>query len=395
MKTIFTNVFFLLLALQMQAQIVIEKSDYSLMLNDSIFRIIASNGAEAALPESGENMIWDYTNLMFVASDSSFSLATTEGTNPLYPASNFSYSTNSSNQFGGFRTLTFYGELDDDGLRYYGRLDGPLQIPLGPITGVDTDSLEYLDTEVAYNYVNEAVVLPLEYENTQVESEFLRLGSNILVTATPFGLDHAPGEIVALRRDSSIFNGWGTLQLNSPSTGEEVDLEVLLSHETTYSIDSFYLGGMPAPQSLLDPLGQVQADKDTLHSFNFYAKDFSTPVFRISVSSTGAVSARISTEILDIVSSIPKITKNLTPVTIAPQPSNGDFQLQFFKPNADNWHFEIFNMLGQKVHQQKIGVEQGEINETVSISVPTAGNHVYVLRNEAGTVMGTGKILIQ
>lgn len=398
MKQIFTSIALIFIAIQLQAQITIERSDYTLEFDAPIVRIVADNPAELTIPEAGEDMLWDYTAISFPTSNVNTIAGLEETSAPEMPDANIAFSFLNTGLFlpGLFFESKNYQILDEEGYRLVGRSHEPTDYPIGAITGTPTDSINFLyvldDLQDPLIYVE----FPINYGNSDINH--FNTNNDLLLTATPFGLDHVPGNIQFQYQQELTVDGWGSVQVTNPLDGEVVEIEVLMIKEIQIRTDSAFLGGGPAPQSLLDNFGLIQGNVVTaIENYEFWAKGLDYPVMRIEVFADGTYSGFLNANASSLVGTSDKIAAELIPVAVAPNPSDGHFQMNFIKNNAADWTLEIHDFIGRIIHQQTITGAQGAVNEPVSVNVNVnaSGTHVYLLRNEVGKIMGTGKVLLR
>jgi hypothetical protein len=80
-------------------------------------------------------------------------------------------------------------------------------------------------------------------------------------------------------------------------------------------------------------------------------------------------------------------------LTIAPNPSNGSFQLEFVFSTADNTAVEIYNMIGQRVYEQDLGSFSGLFSQQIDAINLASG--IYVVKIIHGGSSYQQKILVK
>ncbi len=395
MKPSFTLLAALFFLGQINAQITILRADYTLEIGDDVRSAPPTNPQDVTIPTTGENMIWDYTNLQFDTDDIEVTLRNPAGSDPQVPEANVINTFLAGGVLPGtIFEATFYRLLDDDGFRYLARKSGALDVGIGAVTGVPTDSLNFLETLDIYEEELPICQFPMHYGDVLPTINFT-VSNDFLVTAQGFGLDHAPAQSKFYSSYEISISGWGTLRVNDPTTGEPVELEVLLQEVLESETDSFFLAGMPAPPTLLGAFGLVQDAKSQEKCYEFWAKGLNSPALIIFEFSDGTRTARVNPEVGGFISSTRKVAREYLPVAVSPNPANGHFQLQFEKTEASPWVFECSNLLGQTIQQEVIDLPAGTVNVPVVTASGQTGLHAFVLKNAKGVVVASGKIMLQ
>jgi hypothetical protein len=92
--------------------------------------------------------------------------------------------------------------------------------------------------------------------------------------------------------------------------------------------------------------------------------------------------------------SVNNITAPTQNITLFPNPNNGIFELKIknYESGMEST-VEIYNVLGEKVYEETLRQAQGD--NKVDISNQSAGLYLYRLLNEEGTLISSGKFVIQ
>lgn len=95
--------------------------------------------------------------------------------------------------------------------------------------------------------------------------------TDFTLTISPF-YDHTPSQhVYYVHRDDSVV-GWGKMRVYA-ATGPSAWYDVLMNKIGYYTVDSFYIGGMPADPTLLSTFGMSQGQhSDSFYSYEFYRK---------------------------------------------------------------------------------------------------------------------------
>lgn len=391
MRTLFTLSIFLLVAFYSKAQITIERGDYLIELNKPVdgWRV---GTAGLSIPEIGADMVWDYSGIEYTNPTQFVKLA---ADNSNFPDANIM---EQSNQLALNDLVTvpteFFEVLTDDDYYTIGRIVGAAKLPLQVLTGGANDSLFYLETVMPYQEPVYFFRFPVNYGDTWGYD--ISVQPNFEVTVAAFGLNRTPaGQIItSASRDSVV--GHGTLILPHPDGTGTVSAEVLLIKKELTQTAEYLLAGQPAPQVMLDLLGVTQGSETKTTSYSFMAKGLPSLMFSMGVDENGAViGARVADDIRIFEGTSNTIERTqLVETLLYPNPSKGDFNLQFVKSDNQLWSFDVMNSLGQIIHSQKISGYNGEVNTLVRMNSFSNGLHHYVLRNKAGLLMASGNILL-
>ncbi len=157
-----------------------------------------------------------------------------------------------------------------DGI-YEAGIKVPVQsYPLTSFTGKATDHLDIPEQHYILDEPKKIIEFPMQ-EGSNWSSESRRT-TNFTLTVAAYGLKDVPAQHVwTVYREEHIV-GHGKIRLYNPD-GPSRYYEVLKSEITEYAIDSFYLGGKPAPAALLKAFGATQGQKITIDNrVNFYRR---------------------------------------------------------------------------------------------------------------------------
>lgn len=391
MKQFLPPLVFLLLSLNLPAQITIERSDYLLEIGDTTSFWLANSPDNLSLPTEGEDLIWDYRNISYDTT-SPFFFTHPAGTDSNFPNSNIVISASTSGFIPGLTLpVTFVLQLDNAGNRTLGRIDGAADTPLESMTGNPNDSINFLGNINNYETPVIDAYFPMNYNDSQNGNLVVR--NPFLLTIEAFGLDHVPGSGDFLVHNEITVVGWGTLQVSDLNGGEDLELEVLLRKDVATKVDTFSLGGGPAPQALLDAFGLTQGRVQETIEYSFWAKGLDAAVMVFTLESDGSQMVRINEDIPMILSSVQDVAEPLQAISISPNPSAQDFYAVFEQGDTPATSLSVLNTLGQVVHQQNIPRVQGQTEIPISLD-GAAGIYQVLLQNEKGKITGREKIML-
>lgn len=139
---------------------------------------------------------------------------------------------------------------------------------LGGLTGNTADNITFPLQGYILESPRQVMQFPMTI-NSHWESVSKRT-NNFTLKVAAYGLNNVPGAHVCefIREDSIV--GWGTLRVHT-ATGSSIPYPVLVDQVKQYSVDSFYLGGAPAPTAILNAFSVSQGQKaDKAYAYNFY-----------------------------------------------------------------------------------------------------------------------------
>jgi hypothetical protein len=142
--------------------------------------------------------------------------------------------------------------------------------PLTKFTGKSTDHLDIPEQQYILDDPKKLIEFPMQ-EGSNWSSESRRT-TNFNLTVAAYGLKNVTAQHVwTVYREEKIV-GHGKIRVYHED-GPSDYYEVLKSEIKEYAIDSFYLGGKPAPAALLKAFGAKQGQKITIdNKVNFYRK---------------------------------------------------------------------------------------------------------------------------
>ncbi|MDB5268608.1 MAG: hypothetical protein JWP58_1648 [Hymenobacter sp.] len=213
-------------------------------------------------PTTGASQTWDYRALS----------ATTQGTAtynaPPTPAV-FAGATRTFDYTLALGPLTVQGKVHQAytaaGVLGLGSELPTQRFGLAALTGSTTDSLVVPAQNVPAN-IN---VFAFPTTVGTVTRSVQRNGTYGLLTVGLVGLTRVPLRLVQRIATVDSVAGWGTMRIPTP-TGASAPIPVLMRRHRLVEVDSFYLGGQPAPAALLQVLGVQQGAVSGEYSDSFY-----------------------------------------------------------------------------------------------------------------------------
>ncbi|MBO2012487.1 T9SS type A sorting domain-containing protein [Hymenobacter negativus] len=213
-------------------------------------------------PTTGANQAWDYRALSATSQ-----LTNTYNAPPSQPV--FAGTTRTFNYTLALGPLTVQGKVHQaytaTGLTGLGSELATQRFGLGALTGSPTDSL----VVPAQNVPVSVPVFVFPTTVGTVTRSFQRNGTYGLLTVGLVGLSRVPLRLVQRIAIVDSVAGWGTMRIPT-SAGVSTAIPVLMRRQRSIEVDSFYLGGQPAPAALLQVLGVQQGVVSSDYSDNFY-----------------------------------------------------------------------------------------------------------------------------
>jgi hypothetical protein len=390
MKQIFTIIAFLTLCACLQAQITIDREDFTLSAGDQ-YRNWLTRATGIAVPEEGMGLVWDYSNLnLDEVSISNF----IEVSTPDFPEASMGLRINRG-IVGGIAQQgnTLYYSLDANKFIQVGELNDPLKVPMALLTGGVNDTLNILPGIQTFSEPKTIMQFPLNFGDKWQSNNTLSL--DFLISVAAFGLQNTPsGQTIRDELTDEVV-GYGTMILPNPVGEGTVSLGVLMVKRTRISTYNYTLAGMPAPQLMLDILGLEQDFEEEVNTYLFYAKGIPRSAVIFEVFTPGVVTlVSVAEDIANIMTSTFDQADQEVAVQVFPNPARDMYQVAFEKSDALPWTFEMFNSLGQLVHQQVIEKGEGRTQLQVLCASMQPGYFRYILRNYKGMMVGSGSVIL-
>ncbi|MEQ8703202.1 MAG: T9SS type A sorting domain-containing protein [Phaeodactylibacter sp.] len=391
MRSLITLFTLLFLGTQMEAQITIERSDFNL---ESGMRVVGWNldYSNANLPEEGEGLVWDYSDLLLtdtLASDYS------TPSNALFPEANLTDMASRQALGGvGNQPGNSYYLLDDTGHGPIGEVYGALDVPLVTFTGGAEDVLKILETEHDFMERKSTIQFPLNFSDSWAYD--ITTETDYLVTVSAFSLQNTPAG--QMTRDSAFCSvvGHGTLILPNPDGSGSVSMEALMLKRTRAITFNYTLGGQPAPQIMLDLFGLQQGEVQNLTRYFFYAKGLPRSAANIRVNAQGDIDFfTISEEIKNLITSSSEAEAVTFSTKVFPNPVRAGEMLSVEIPEGlQKGSIELLDMSGRVVFSTQIGAGQ---STAAVLSLPVqlpGGSYIYRISDTNKEVRGIGKLQI-
>ena len=390
-------------SLSMTAQITIQRADFAVTsspttLDSSRYKVLTRTGA--VVPTFGNNQTWDYTNLK----DSTTTVFTDYyrpvGTFGATPTA-FSTATLANNYTSTFQVFQYpsrsYERIDAEGYVELGSATNGAKFSITAISGGATDTIFFPAGIYAYAPPRPLVRFPITANSAWNATSKVPVDFQLSVAA--FGLNKTPGQRVTtiLTRDTVV--GWGTLKLKNPAGGAASSFVVLLERKNETYIDSFFVGGAPAPAQLLGAFGLVQGSRTVYATqYSFRGIGFSEPAMQLYVNvNSGAISyiSRAVNVALGLTTDSREVTDIVIAIKVYPNPAHTEgVNFEFKKTTDAQWNIMVYNAMGQIISINPIKGQMGTTTQHVELdrNLPT-GTYFYNLLDEHSRIRANGQFL--
>jgi hypothetical protein len=385
--------------LTLKGQITINRTDYAVSgtgLDSAAWKSMTKTGA--VLPTLGNNQTWDYTALKDTTLTFNRYYRTPAASFGAIPAifADATYAFNSTVLFQNF-PLSFrvFEKLDATSHGQLGYITLGSKFSIATISGGATDTLYFPDASLRFSsqplYYKFPMTANSVWKSNYKDTTPLQLSVALL------GLNKTPGMRVAQYIALDTIVGWGTLKLKNPSGGAALNYAVLLKRATQTRLDSFFLGGAPAPAVIMGAFGLTQGAV-TVYStdYTFLGVGFNEPFLYISTNATGVINfvTRAVLPNLGLTRS-PETPNYAVATTVYPNPTTEGVNFEFHKNSMPDWNIMIYNATGQIVSINRVSSPQGIVNQRIALasSLPS-GTYFYNLLDETSLIRANGKFLL-
>jgi hypothetical protein len=385
-------------SMAINAQITLQSTNFTLSTagkDSATVKVLKK--ANAVFPKQGNNQTWDYSALRDSIADEyywGFITKPSKARPAAFVAANLEADHYSFFQIFNIPTRTYslkssigYGTLGDSLL--FSRF------PLEFLTGNTADSLTFPASSRKLSTINYFYKFPMTDKTAWASTN--KINTNFLLKVGAFGLDNVPGQQVQTVTNKDSVIGWGTLKLRSPAYGTVLNFNVLLQRKTTTTIDSFFLGGQPAPTPILDAFGLTQGERDTAISLYFVGIDFKAAHLAMEVDNQMTSITDMYRGILPNLGLVSK-NKEITDVSVKskvfPNPTTEGVSFEFDKKTGGDWNILIYNTVGQITGLHRVSAPQGAATLTVNLdkTLPN-GTYFYNIVDENSLIRANGQFV--
>lgn len=277
MKTITHITLFMIIsftALNLAAQITIQKMDFPINTQNDTFNIII-NPDSLSKPDRGSDLKWNYS---MITDTSSFIRSYIAPDNAHFPGSD--RQTYFEILIGPGISLDIWQQYEntDDGFNYSGLYSPADTFPLGQVTFNNNDTFYWHE-----QIITEPLMLlgyPLE-ENAVFTSEATHQ-LDFTISLAMFGFNRSPGNLITHYNLIDSVVAWGSLRLPFNDSGTTKEIEVLLLKRYFKTIDSIYIDDEPAPGAFLTMTGMTQGEISEAWTYVFYRKGYGSELLYLN-----------------------------------------------------------------------------------------------------------------
>lgn len=376
------------------AQITIDQADFPVSQTQHRIAFFHElNEANFTTPSEGPDQIWDYQGLTEAGlGDFDWSPAT----DPFFTAG-YHYE-------AGFVSLSaftirtdFYMGLDNFGYFRYGQQQYDTTFSLATVTGGANDELHFLADQQLYNNISDDVIFPMTYGD-QWSNNYSR-NTPFEITVAAFGLSNTPGvhkRTITIDREVV---GYGKLLMSHPSTTTSDSMDVLLVKNGIESIDSFFVGGMPAPPALLAGMGVTQGSVTNTYHSAFYRQGYGDLLIEFVGTNPAPGSTPINmffNENGAVPSTVGLNENTLSNVQIYPNPAAAgqEVMLDLNESAPDVSELTLFSLSGKKSMQLDFSSNG---NQTITLKLPAnliSGNYLIQGKDNNGAALFVENLFI-
>ena len=389
-------------SLTMTAQITIRRADFAVTsspttLDSSRYKALTRTGA--VVPTFGNNQTWDYTgqkdSSTTVYTDYYTPVAAFGATPTAYSTATIAHNYNSVFQVFQYPSRS-YERIDSEGYVELGSITNGAKFSISAISGGTTDTLYFPAGTYLYSPPHPFVKFPITVNSAWNVTSKVPVDFQLSVAA--FGLNKTPGQKVTtiLSRDTVV--GWGTLKMKNPAGGAASSFAVLLERKDETYIDSFFVGGAPAPAQLLGAFGLVQGSKTVIATeYSFRGIGFSEPAMQMYVNGSGAISyiSRAVNAALGLPTNNREVTNVAIVTKVYPNPTHTEgVNFEFNKTTNAQWNVIVYNATGQIISIDPINGQIGTTTRHVALdrNLPS-GTYFYNLLDEYSRIRANGQFL--
>jgi hypothetical protein len=381
-KTIFTLIAAGFGTLPLSAQVTLDDaSSYNALIGTDTTREIniATSGSVENYSIPQTNYTWDLTELVYQSGFNTYTRS----------AANISGNQMSKNIVYPFGALTYIVKgdyiFDNDGLFKAAEVVAYQGNTLAPLTGDVNDSLVFPDQIVNFSAPLMELTFPASYNTTW--SSTVKYNTNFKLTVNAYGIVNTPGERRTTYTIKDTVVGWGKMKVQDKNGDESGLMDVLQVRHWEQAVDSFYLGGMPAPGSLLTAFGISQGMATSNSEVMFYRPNELTPLLWVKYSdntmTTPIIMETSRTRLAEKTTGIHGIASE-NGFKLYPNPvTNRTLNVEV--PEAGKWSYELIAMNGQRMTGGALSFNTGVKNTSIALPYSILpGYYSVILMDDKG-----------
>ncbi len=389
-RTILPFLFFLFsFGITAHTQVTIDQSNFP--RPTSFIDTFALDFSFQTLPSEGPDQFWDYSVLQ---RDDTRTRTYIDATND----TEFSGALNYNESFLSFQGLPIprlaYDGIDENGYYQIGSEISEIGHSITAISGGTNDTLRFLGEKTAFEGRIDYLQFPVTYEKQWMGSNIERI--NLELTVGAFGLDKTPGQLKREETQHREVVGYGKLVIPQADGTPSAPTPVLLIKVEESYVDSFFLGGAPAPAAILGAFGLTQgvSINSSLTHYLFYRPGFGSPILSMAIfPEQGLISMVFRPDGAEMTTSIDEIRWSALKSFPNPVKAGRSIAIQTKSPTPIGY-FQLSDLSGRIVRQQSF---EAPVNRQFSIKIPeniNAGMYFYHVFGRNSEPIGRGKLQV-
>lgn len=390
-QTILFFLFFLFnFAITAHTQVTIDQNNFP-RLAGFIDNFVTDRSFET-LPSEGPNQIWDYSGLQR-EDTSSTAFVDATGDTILSEALNYRES------FLFLQNLPIhrlaYDGIDENGFYQVGSAISEVHFSISTVSGGANDTMRAVGKKATFEGRIDFLQFPVTYEKQWTGSNMERIDFELTVGA--FGLNKMPSHLKREETQTRTVVGYGKLIIPQTDGTPAAPVEVLLLKVEESYVDSFFVGGAPAPLALLDAFGFTQGMGIIAPTsrYVFYGAGFTSPLLAIDFTSgnENVITTYRPQLVTGQTTSIQAI--NWTSLKSYPNPVQAGNILNIqTKKSASEGNLLLSDISGRIVRKIPFTATS---NNQFSIQIPPTtdqGLYIYQVYDHKGQAIGRGKLQV-
>lgn len=374
---------------QSEAQVTITESNFP-RLGNFIDTLYFTSQAGIASPSEGPSQVWDYSSLQAPLMSSLQFFDANADTN-FVNALNFSSAPLAFQSFPIESNL--YEAIDSNGWYQIGRTMEDVTYSLAAISGGSNDSIHFIGGAKPFDGRINTIQFPMTYQD-QWNQNHDRVVDYVLNIAA-YGMVDAPGSLKENTSENREVVGYGKLTVPQQNGLPSSPMDVLLLKVNRTTVDSFFLGGQPAPAPMLAAFGLTQGSITVENYYVFYKPDFGSAVLSINLNDSNEVkNATYRITPVDTSTSIHDFEIVDSRSFPNPVESGQLFNIQMKTP-LKNGSVSFFSLDGRLI--DKINLN-GRFEHKVQVNIPKnfpQGLYLFQVEDEFDSPIMKGKVFIR
>jgi hypothetical protein len=255
-----------LIALNVTGQVIMDETTF-IRPNNYVINWLTHNDPTLILPSEGDDQSWNYP---VIASNGNSTEEYVAIDNPFFSESDNCIEQSTVDFEGLELTGIYYFDVNEDGYFQTGIRANEFKEYIGdalPVGwGGPNDSIIFEETDILFEEPWQIVAFPANYESEWSDTIVWDAGFYLNIEALSF--DYLPGNYRQITGVSSEVVGQGNIVL--PFNDATETFHALLIKTEEFRIDSFFINGEAADQSMLDLINVTQGEVTTYYYYDFF-----------------------------------------------------------------------------------------------------------------------------